>query len=97
MTDPISSYGRQMSVDLQKSSNPKAERKLSVATPVKESPSQTDVDRISSGVADLMAQSEPPFDRAKVDRIKQAIQDGQYAIDPKRIAENFVAIERMIK
>ncbi len=43
------------------------------------------------------AMSEPEFDRAKVDAIKQAIQHGQYPLDPKRIAESFVAIERMIR
>jgi len=97
MTDPISSYGRHLSVDLQKSASSKADRKLSLTTTANEAPGQTQVDRVTSSVADMMAQTEPPFDRAKVDRIKQAIQDGQYAIDPKRIAENFVAIERMIK
>jgi anti-sigma28 factor (negative regulator of flagellin synthesis) len=32
-----------------------------------------------------------------VEAIKQAIQQGQYAMDTRRIAENFVAIEKMIK
>ena len=41
--------------------------------------------------------AEPDFDRAKVEAIKQAIAQGQYPLDPKRIAESFVAIERMIR
>jgi negative regulator of flagellin synthesis FlgM len=45
----------------------------------------------------LQAKQEPEFDRAKVDAIKQALKDGQYPLDARRIAENFVAIERMIK
>ena len=45
----------------------------------------------------LQARQEPEFDRAKVDAIKQALQNGQYPLDSRRIAENFVAIERMIK
>jgi negative regulator of flagellin synthesis FlgM len=40
---------------------------------------------------------EPEFDRAKVDAIKTAIQQGQYPLDSRRIAENFLAIEKMIK
>lgn len=43
------------------------------------------------------AMKEPQFDRAKVEAIKQAIQQGQYPLDSRRIAENFVAIEQMIK
>lgn len=40
---------------------------------------------------------EPDFDRAKVDAIKQAIHNGQYPLNPRRIAESFVAIEQMIR
>ena len=32
-----------------------------------------------------------------VEAIKAAIQQGQYPIDSRRIAENFLAIEKMIK
>jgi negative regulator of flagellin synthesis FlgM len=38
----------------------------------------------------------PDFDRAKVDAIKHAIQNGQYPLNPKRIAESFVALEQLI-
>lgn len=48
-----------------------------------------------SGIAEQVS-NEPAFDRAKVDAIKQALQDGSYPLDPRRIAESFVAIERMI-
>ena len=40
---------------------------------------------------------EPSFDSVKVASIKQAIQDGQYPLDPRRIAESFHAIEQMIR
>jgi flagellar biosynthesis anti-sigma factor FlgM len=40
---------------------------------------------------------EPNFDRKKVDSIRQAIQDGKYPLDPRRIAESFWSIEQMIK
>lgn len=39
---------------------------------------------------------EPEFDRAKVDAIREAIKHGQYPLDPRRIAESFMAIEQMI-
>ena len=42
----------------------------------------------------LMA--EPDFDRVKVESIKRAIQDGQYPLNPRRIAESFQALEQMI-
>jgi len=48
-----------------------------------------------SNVAKRVA-SEPSFDSVKVASIKQAIQDGQYPLDPRRIAESFHAIEQMI-
>ena len=40
---------------------------------------------------------EPNFDRKKVDSIRKAIQDGQYPLDPRRIAESFLSIEQMIR
>jgi negative regulator of flagellin synthesis FlgM len=39
---------------------------------------------------------QPGFDRLKVDSIKKAIEDGNYPLDPRRIAESFHAIEQMI-
>jgi negative regulator of flagellin synthesis FlgM len=39
---------------------------------------------------------EPDFDRVKVDAIKHAIENGQYPLNPRRIAESFVALEQMI-
>jgi len=40
--------------------------------------------------------AEPGFDAGKVLAIKQAIAEGNYPLDSKRIAESFVALERMI-
>jgi negative regulator of flagellin synthesis FlgM len=42
------------------------------------------------------AMAEPDFDRVKVESIKKAIQDGQYPLSPRRIAESFHALEQMI-
>lgn len=40
--------------------------------------------------------AEQGFERAKVESIKKAIQEGRYPLDSRRIAESFVALERMI-
>ncbi len=40
---------------------------------------------------------QPGFDRAKVDAIKAAIQSGNYPVNPRRIAENFVSLEKIIQ
>lgn len=55
-------------------------------------PDQLHLSNVSKRVAD-----EPSFDSVKVASIKQAIQDGQYPLDLRRIAESFHAIEQMIR
>ena len=42
------------------------------------------------------AMAEPSFDRAKVESIKQAIKDGSYPMNSRRIAESFAAMEKLI-
>ncbi len=64
----------------------------SVAAPTAES-----VDEINLRKVAQRMHEEPNFDRKKVDSIRRAIEDGQYPLDPKRIAESFLAIEQMIK
>jgi negative regulator of flagellin synthesis FlgM len=55
-------------------------------------------DAPSVGFAEVQQRlkQEPDFDRAKVDAIKHAIQNGQYPLNPRRIAESFVALEQLI-
>ena len=48
----------------------------------------------SAEAARLIA--EPGFDAGKVATIKQAIAAGNYPLDSKRIAQSFVALEKMI-
>jgi len=55
-------------------------------------PDQLHLSNVSKRLSD-----EPSFDSVKVASIKQAIQDGQYPLDPRRIAESFHAIEQMIR
>jgi len=41
--------------------------------------------------------SQPDFDRAKVDAIKAALQQGNYPVNPRKIAESFVSLEKLIQ
>ena len=41
-------------------------------------------------------EAQPDFDRNKVDSIKAALQQGNYPVNPRRIAENFVSLEKLI-
>jgi negative regulator of flagellin synthesis FlgM len=40
---------------------------------------------------------QPSFNRAKVEAIKQALADGNYPLNPRRIAESFVSLEKMVQ
>jgi negative regulator of flagellin synthesis FlgM len=110
MTDAISQYGRQApldsstraAIDSRVAADAKSPVDASVAkqaaavadnkpTVAKPGPDML----ILSDVA-KKAMAEPSFDRVKVDAIKQAIQNGQYPLDSRRIAESFMAIEKMI-
>jgi negative regulator of flagellin synthesis FlgM len=99
MTDPISHFGRKAQIESgNRQTVAKGEPRVSAspseaAAQVASPP--TDELRLSSVARQAM--QEPEFDRAKVDAIKTAIQQGQYSMDPRRIAESFVAIEKMIK
>jgi len=42
------------------------------------------------------AMAEPAFDRSKVDAIKLALQQGNYPLNSRHIAESFVAMEKLI-
>ena len=99
MTDPISSFrraaqmdssSRQVSAKAQERAADSANESLTKALAP-----QTDEVKLSAVAQNAM--QEPEFDRAKVEAIKLAIQQGQYPIDSRRIAENFLAIEKMIK
>ncbi|MDP4623401.1 MAG: flagellar biosynthesis anti-sigma factor FlgM [Hydrogenophaga sp.] len=99
MTDPISSFRRVAQMD---SSNRQAaakaqERSSDAAseTLLKAATAQSDEVKLSEVAQKAM--QEPEFDRAKVEAIKLAIQQGQYPMDTRRIAENFMAIEKMIQ
>lgn len=101
MTDPISNYGRRVQSDgALRGALAKVDRKSSSTS---ESADAAPRAKVSAGADELTlsnvaqrAMAEPDFDRAKVDAIKTAIQNGQYPLNARKIAESFVAIEQMI-
>ena len=102
MTDPINTHGRLVQFDTAKPAGGKVDRRSNALTSDTKPASAPDqmggsaADRVDLSAFAKSLDAEPAFDRSKVDSIKRAIQEGQYAIDPRRIAESFVAIERMI-
>ena len=98
MTDLISSKGRMAtSGPSNRELLEKAEgRKSSASDTASSSPTPAVRDEFVPSDVAKQAMSSEPFDQAKVDAIKQAIQDGQYPLDSRRIAESFMAVERMI-
>jgi len=105
MTDAIPQYGRQAQSDPTVRNALEKLEKKSASTDSKAAPEQAQApkapvrpgpDTLSLSNVAQKAMNEPEFDRVKVDSIKKAIQEGQYPLDAKRIAESFVAIEKMI-
>jgi negative regulator of flagellin synthesis FlgM len=107
MTDAISQYGRPNPSDNAVRGNADKVSKKAGAAPsvlsssaqgsAKSPASSPGADSVSLSNVTQKAMAEPDFDRAKVEAIKQAISQGQYPLDPKRIAESFMAVERMIR
>ena len=48
---------------------------------------------VQSQVLDLVAEG-PPIDQAKIEAIRTAIAAGRYPVDPDRIAERMIALDR---
>ena len=93
MTDPISHLSRSsghLNVD-----NDKAKpKKVESESQPKVQPQGKDEVLLSEITEKSLAKAE--FDEAKVNEIKAAIQEGKYPIDSKKIAESFLALEKMI-
>ena len=70
---------------------PQEDAKVAREKPIAES------DSVSLTNVDEKLKNQPDFDRAKVEAIKSALKEGNYPLNPRRIAENFVAIEQMIQ
>lgn len=106
MTDAILNYGQRAQSDASLRSaldktNRKSGSKDSVApdssAPATSSAKAPGSDELHLSNVATRAMAEPDFDRVKVESIKQAIHDGQYPLNPRKIAESFHAIEQMIR
>lgn len=99
MTDPISSFRRiaQLDTPNRSAAAKVSERPSDASEGAAAKPAGMQTDELQLSEVAKKAMQEPQFDRAKVESIKLAIQQGNYPVDSRRIAENFVAIEKMIK
>jgi len=107
MTDAISNNGRRAQSDaflrnsLDKTDRKSATSTASLVAPISAGDLKPTVspgpDQLQMTNVAQKAMAEPDFDKAKVDSIKQALLDGQYPLNPRRIAESFYAIEQMIR
>lgn len=107
MTDPISQYGRLNPSDnaarhnaekvSKKASSPSVSASTTAGSERAAPAPAREEDTVSLSNVAQKVMAEPDFDRAKVESIKQAIAEGQYPLDPRRIAESFLALERMIR
>jgi negative regulator of flagellin synthesis FlgM len=108
MTDAISQYGRlgpqdssvrsaMDRLDKKVTTDANSPKQAALAAEKKPSVAKPGADMLILSDVAKKAMDEPAFDRAKVESIKKAIQDGQYPLDSRRIAESFMAIENMIR
>ena len=106
MTDAISNYGQRAQSDaLLRSAMDKANKKSAAPSNLSsEAPVSTSQNNKASSSDELLlsnvaqrAMAHQDFDPSKVASIKQAINDGQYPLSPRKIAESFHAIEQMIR
>ncbi len=109
MSNPVSQYGPLAKPDsLSRSASDKTDKKngaqavggvgaepVGAGAPAAPPAPQDDILNLSNITQRVRA--EPEFDRAKVDAIKNAIKNGQYPLNPRRIAESFVALEQLIR
>ena len=105
MSDPVSIKARIANqaatrTALDKLDNKSKAAKTSSATEAKAAPAPApapqNADTVNLSNVTQRAKDAPDFDRAKVEAIKTALREGSYPINPRRIAENFVALEKMI-
>jgi negative regulator of flagellin synthesis FlgM len=100
MNDAISNYGRmtqsnaaiRSAIDKVEKRSPSAAQAKEELAPSLEKTSSAGADKVSLSNVAQKVMAQPDFDRSKV----EAIREGNYPVNPRRIAENFVALEKMI-
>ena len=106
MTDPINTYTRPLGgVNGSRSTQRQEATRLSPEAPAKAAdaaaanpaaPRPLEDEKLDLSETARRTMSDPSFDRAKVEAIKAALKEGTYPLDSRRIAESFVALERLI-
>lgn len=99
MASPISSFMRPTTLeDMRRKSTEDIQSRSAQGKPAGQAPASNKLtdDVVEISPAAQKAVDETGFDQARVDAIKKAIAENGYPIDPRRIAESFVALERMI-
>ncbi|MGB1159064.1 MAG: flagellar biosynthesis anti-sigma factor FlgM [Porticoccaceae bacterium] len=97
MTDSISQLGKtSVRPDTPVDTAKRQSTDKAAPTPSAETSPATQTDQVvlSSPVESALAAAE--FDSDKVARIKAAIESGNYPLDENRIAESFLAVEKML-
>ncbi len=102
MTDPINTYTRPLGIN---GGRPTARQEAGkgVAEPAAQPAPAPDTparavpgEQLQLSETARRTMADPGFDRAKVDAIKTALREGTYPLDSRKIAESFVALERLI-
>jgi len=75
---------------LDKLTKPTGGAKAAQAKSVENAGSESAVAKLS-GKFDNITAGEAPFDAAKVERIRQAIKDGQFTVNPDAVAEKIIS------
>jgi len=104
MNDAISNYGRmtqsnaaaRSAIDKVEKRSPSAAQAKEELAPSLEKTTSAGADKLSLSNVAQKVMAQPDFDRSKVEAIKQAIKDGSYPLNSRRIAESFASIERLI-
>ncbi|MEY2593642.1 MAG: flagellar biosynthesis anti-sigma factor FlgM [Betaproteobacteria bacterium] len=102
MTDPINTYTRPLGINGARSATKQEASKGVLETATRAAPAPDTPARPVQGEQLQLSETarrtmaDPGFDRAKVDAIKTALREGTYPLDSRKIAESFVALERLI-
>jgi negative regulator of flagellin synthesis FlgM len=106
MTDPISNQVSRLTSNVgpARTANDKADKtdKKAVANNAPAADSKAverkavESDTLALSNVNQRVNSQPEFDRSKVEAIKESLKNGSYPLNPRRIAESFVALEQMI-
>ena len=98
MADMISQIGGAKQTDSTAQRTAKAKQGEGAAVKAQQpvSSPNTGADEVVLSEISQKAANEPGFDPQKVEAIKQAISDGNYPLDARRIAESFSSLERLI-